>query len=128
MREILLNSKGNTKAHILNNVARIVKIQNQSHTLFALAFDEDRIKSKRILETEAATLISIAEEFEQQAMLTARKEEAHTKRLIHNLKSLTAKTMQEIFYVARQDTMLQYGKRAKDYVKDEIGLARILAA
>jgi len=120
MREILLNSKGNTKAHILNNVARIVKIQNQSHTLFALAFDEDRIKSKRILETEAATLISIAEEFEQQAMLTARKEEAHTKRLIHNLKSLTAKTMQEIFYVARQDTMLQYGKRAKDYVKDEI--------
>lgn len=120
MREILIDNTGNIKTHIFGNAARIVKIQNQSYTLFALAIDEDRIKSKRTLATEAATLISVAEEFEQQVMLTARKEEAHTKRLIHNLKSLTAKTMQEIFYIARQDKMLLYGKRAKDYVKDEI--------
>ncbi|WP_298010464.1 ATP-binding protein [uncultured Aquabacterium sp.] len=120
IKKAIPGSSGNTKFHISGKQARIAKIQSASHTIFALAFDEDRIKSKRMLATEAATLMAIAEEFEQKAMLAAKKEEAHTKRLIHNLKSLTAKTMQEIFYVARQDNMLSYGKRAKDYVKDEI--------
>jgi signal transduction histidine kinase len=120
IRVAIPGSSGNLKSSISKSHARIVKIQNPSYTLFALAFDEDRIKNKRILATEAATLMAIAEEFEQRAMLAAKKEEAHTKRLIHNLKSLTAKTMQEIFYVARQDNMLSYGKRAKDYVKNEI--------
>lgn len=120
IRKAIPGADGNVKLNISGNRARVVKIQSTSHTLFALAFDEDRIKSRRMLATEAATLMAVADEFEQKAMLAAKKEEAHTKRLIHNLKSLTAKTMQEIFYVARQDSMLSYGKRAKDYVKDEI--------
>jgi signal transduction histidine kinase len=120
MRRLLSANAGNIKVNLLGAPARIAKIQTPAYTLFALGLDEDRVKSKRLLATEAATLLSIAEDFEQRAMLAAKKEEAHTKRLIHNLKSLTAKTMQEIFYVARQDNMLLHGKRAKDYVKDEI--------
>jgi signal transduction histidine kinase len=116
----LLGGGNNIKINLSGKKGRAVRIQNNTYNVLGLAFDEDRVKSKKILFTEAATLLSVADDFERRVMLAAQKEAAHTKRLIHNLKSLTAKTMQEIFYVARQDTMLQQGKRAKHYVKNEI--------
>lgn len=116
----LLGGGNNIKINLSGKKGRAVRIQNNTYNVLGLAFDEDQVKSKKILFTEAATLLSVADDFERRVMLAAQKEAAHTKRLIHNLKSLTAKTMQEIFYVARQDTMLQQGKRAKHYVKNEI--------
>lgn len=112
--------EGNIKSIIDGVPARIVKSRTAGYTIFAIAFDKDRIKSKKILEVEVAVMLSVAEEFEVSLKSAAKRAEDHTRRLIHNLKSLTAKTMQEIFYIARQDTMLQRGKQAVDYMRDEV--------
>lgn len=120
INKLTLNTSGSVKCEIDGKAARVVKKQSTHYTLYALAFDSDRVKSKKILETEAAILLSIADEFEDSVKQATKRAEDHTRRLIHNLKSLTAKTMQEIFYIARQDTMLQRGKQAIAYMQDEI--------
>lgn len=98
--------------------ARIMLKRDGIYTILALATDADRIKSKRILEGDVDALLSAAPVIES----TLEGAEARVRRLLHNLKTLTAKMSQEIFEIALQNRMMENPKQAVPYVGDQIRL------
>lgn len=95
----------------------------------AIAFSNDinRIKSKKLLESDADAILAVAPTVE----LSIQRSEERTRRLLHNLKSLTAKTSQEVFLLAQQDRLLGNPREIVPYLASEIqgnleGTARAL--
>ncbi|MEV4781349.1 sensor histidine kinase [Burkholderia sp. LMU1-1-1.1] len=84
----------------------------------AIAFSDnlDQVKSKKTLEAEVAVFLAAAP-----AIYAAlERAERRTRRLLHNLKSLTAKTSQEIFYIAQQNRLLGNPREIIPYLSSEI--------
>ncbi|WP_448133771.1 sensor histidine kinase [Stenotrophomonas rhizophila] len=95
---------------------RLVRAVSGKYSAMAISSDADRLRSKGIMIREAEVLLAAAPGIEA----AAERSEKRTKRLIHNLKSLTAKTNQEIFYVLQQDRMINLNKDAIPHVEKEI--------
>ncbi len=102
----------------------------KSHGIYsalAVSYDDARIKSRRLLEADLDSLLSAASTIDS----SLQRAEARTRRLLHNLKSLTAKTSQEVFDLARQDQLMGSPRDAVPYLASEIrgnieGTARAL--
>lgn len=95
---------------------RVSKATQGHYVAVAMGWDEARIKSKKLLNRDIEALLAAAPIVE--AAVTAA--EQRSSRLIHNLKTITAKTLQEVFFVAQQDRMLASTKDVAAYVADEI--------
>lgn len=94
---------------------RLCRIESGNFCALAISSDPDRIKSKAIMEREVATVLAAAPSIEA----ASNRPEQRARRLIHNLKSLTAKTNQEIFSVLQQDRLMDLNKDALPHIEQE---------
>jgi signal transduction histidine kinase len=113
----LLPKSGTVVGKLSGIRVRLTRGSIGQFTAMAISADADRLKSRVIMDREIETILAAAPVIE----ITAQRSEQRARRLIHNLKSLTAKTNQEIFYVLQQDRMLNLNKDALPYVEQEIG-------
>lgn len=122
-----LPSAGSVTTVINGKKCRILRKSLIDYTAIAISFDLDRLKSRRLLESEIDAMLAIAPTVD----LAIQRAEGRTRRLLHNLKSLTAKTSQEVFLLAQQDQLLGNPKEVASYLASEIrnnveGTARAL--
>lgn len=106
---------------------RVIRKASGEYTALAASSDPNRVASKRLIESDINAILAAASTIDT----TLRNAEARTRRLLHNLKSLTAKTSQEIFDIARQDRLVGSPREAVPYLASEIkndveGTARAL--
>lgn len=106
---------------------RLIHKISGEYSALAASTDADRINSKRLIDSDINAILAAASTIDS----TLRNSEARTRRLLHNLKSLTAKTSQEIFDIARQDQLVASPKEGVKYLSSEIqsnieGTARAL--
>lgn len=106
---------------------RVLRKSTGDYTAIAISADPDRLKSKKLLESEVDSMLAVAPTVD----LAIQRSEGRTRRLLHNLKSLTAKTSQEIFLLAQQDRLLGNPREVLPYLASEIrgnleGTARAL--
>lgn len=106
---------------------RVIRKASGTYTALAASSDPDRVASKRLIESDINAILAAASTVDT----TLKNAEARTRRLLHNLKSLTAKTSQEIFDIARQDRLVGSPREAVPYLASEIksdpeGTARAL--
>lgn len=104
---------------ILNSSGKKLRIMRRSvgaYTALAITADPDRISSKRKLETDVDAMLSAAPIIER----TLEGAESRVRRLLHNLKSLTAKMSQEIYEIALQNRMMESPRNAIPYVAGQI--------
>lgn len=106
---------------------RILRKSIGEYSAIAFSNNADRIKSKKLLESEIDAMLAVAPTVD----LSIQRSESRTRRLLHNLKSLTAKTSQEIFLLAQQDRLLGNPREIVPYLVSEIrenleGTARAL--
>ena len=79
---------------LLENVkARVMRKSHEGYTALALSTDPDRVKSKRLLEVDVYAMLSAAPIISA----TIDRAESRVRRLLHNLKSLTAKMSHKRF-------------------------------
>lgn len=95
---------------------RLTRRTEHGYTVFAASSDSDRLKSKKIMDQEVNAVILAAPTIDA----STKHAEQRSRRLIHNLKSLTAKTSQEIFYIVKQETLLNSPRESVEYVSGEI--------
>lgn len=106
---------------------RVIYKASGSYLALAASSDPDRVNSKRLIESDINAILAAAGTIDT----TLKHAEARTRRLLHNLKSLTAKTSQEVFNLARQDKLVGSPREAVSYFSSEIssnveGTARAL--
>lgn len=113
---LLQSSDGTCVSNIGGRRTRVTRYSASEYTALAISSDADRLKSKKIMDQEVHLVLASAKTIDA----ATERAEQRTRRLIHNLKSLTAKTSQELFSVFRQDKMLASPREAVSYVEDEL--------
>lgn len=122
-----LPTQGTLITSIAGRKCRLLRKVAGDYTAFAYSENIDRIKSKKVLESEIDAFLAAAPAIDA----ANQRAEGRTRRLLHNLKSLTAKTSQEIFALAQQDKLLGNPREVVPYMASEIqenidGTARAL--
>jgi signal transduction histidine kinase len=107
---------GSIVATIGGKKSRVIRKTHGNYIAIALSTDSNRLKSKKLIESEIDVVLAAAPTIES----AIQRAEGRTRRLLHNLKSLTAKTLQEIFLIAQQDMLIGNPKDAIPYVSKEI--------
>lgn len=111
-----MRNDGSILSIIDNKKARVTKLSLGIYHVIAVSTDPDYIKSKKKLDAAAEIILSAAYTLDS----SYKRSEDRTRRLIHNLKSLTAKIGQEVFYIAQQDLMINSPRDMVKYVAKEI--------
>ncbi len=111
-----IKNDGSTLSTIGNKKARATRLSSGIYHVIAISTDPDYIKSKKKLDAAAEMILSAAYTLDS----SYKRSEDRTRRLIHNLKSLTAKIGQEVFYIAQQDLMMNSPRDMVKYVTKEI--------
>lgn len=111
-----LPDSGSRVVKIGGRKTRIARYQRDQYTIIAASENTDRVNSKKLMDQDINSVFSAAATIYS----SIRQAEQRTRRLIHNLKSLTAKTSQEIFYLVGQDRMLSDPKETINYIEGEI--------
>lgn len=122
-----LSIPGTLTTTIDNKKCRIIRKSVDDYLAIAYSTDSDRVKSKGLMSKELDFILTVAPAIH----FAIQNSEARTRRLLHNLKSLTAKTSQEIFFLAQQDRLLGNPREIVPYLTSEIqsnieGTARAL--
>lgn len=122
-----LPTQGTLITSIAGRKCRLLRKAVGDYTAFAYSDNIDRIKSKKALELEIDAFLAAAPAIDA----ANQRAEGRTRRLLHNLKSLTAKTSQEIFALAQQNKLLGNPREVVPYLASEIrenidGTARAL--
>lgn len=115
-----LVSDCNIKLIGLGKVARCLRVSDSSYVVYAYTHDADYVKSKKLAKFEAEMMLSSAKKIEADLQLIKERADSQNKRLIHNLKSLTAKISQEIFYVGLQNKLMASYRESINYLTSEI--------
>lgn len=111
-----MKGDGSVLVNVDNKKARAARLTSGIYHVIAISTDPDYIKSKKKLDAAAEMILSAAYTLDS----SYKRSEDRTRRLIHNLKSLTAKIGQEVFYIAQQDLMINSPRDMVKYVKQEI--------
>lgn len=111
-----LNQDGSIVIELGGRRIRVTRKSAGTYTAMAASADPDRLKSKRRMDAEVNAILSSAPAIEASVKVA----EQRTRRLIHNLKSLTAKTNQEIFNLVQQSSMMSSPRDMVSYVSGEI--------
>lgn len=115
-----LIADGTKKLRLLGKECRIYRLSNISYRVYSLATDSDRLKSTRLMKNEAEVMLDAASNVEREVQLVKQRAEGQTKRLVHNLKSLSAKIAQEIYYIALQDKLMASPKESLNYLERQV--------
>lgn len=91
--------------------ARVFRKAVGNYHAIAVSHEADLVKSKRVMELEVEIALASGNSIEA----AIQRAEGRTRRLLHNLKSLTAKTTQEVYYIAQQQRL--FGVDPKDAIK-----------
>lgn len=111
---------GVKKISVSGQDAKILKKSARGFELIAFTKNPDYIKSSRLIKTEAEILLAASENIEKEIYAARDRADSQAKRLIHNLKSLTAKTQQEIYYILMQDRLMSSQKDLMRYAEQQI--------
>jgi K+-sensing histidine kinase KdpD len=111
---------GCQKKQLGGKLARIIRCSNRQHILYALSYDKDYLSSGKTFKSEANVILTASEKIHEEIQKSRNKAEEQTKRLIHNLKSLSAKTQQEIYYLFLQNELMSSPKQSSRYMEREI--------
>ena len=111
-----MQSDGSILISFQNKKARATRLSLGLYNVIVVSADPDYIKSKKKLEAAAELILSAAYTLDS----SYKRSEDRTRRLIHNLKSLTAKIGQEVFYIAQQDLMINSPRDMVKYITKEI--------
>lgn len=122
-----LPTPGTLLASINDRKCRLLRKHSGDYVAIAYSDKSDQLKSKKLLESDVAAFLAAAPSIDA----AIQRAEGRTRRLLHNLKSLTAKTSQEIFCLAQQDRLLGNPREIVPYLASEIrdnidGTARAL--
>ena len=115
-----LKNDGSIKTTTLGKVAKLLRYSDSNYVVHAYTHDEGYIKSNRLAKTEAEIMLQSAKKVDAAIQLIKDRADTQSKRLIHNLKSLTAKISQEIFYVALQSNLMVSHQVGLDYLTKQI--------
>lgn len=112
---------------ITGKKCRLLRKQLGDYVAIAYSTDLDHLKSKKVLDSQIDVFLAVAPTIDS----AIQRAEGRTRRLLHNLKSLTAKTSQEIFFLAQQDRLIGNPREVIPYLALEIrnnvdGTARAL--
>lgn len=120
--EISTSSK---KVNIDGSNIRYTKLKNDKYTIFALATKAQYIKSSRLFNTKIQLVLDCMEDAVKFKIDFIKNTQEHTDRLIHNLVTLNAHNMQEVYSIIPQEVLAN--KRNKlwknsitEYVKDDL--------
>lgn len=105
--------------------ARVTRMNNGDFSVIALSFDQDRLKSVSLVRKEIELALAAAPSI----LEATERVESRGHRLIHNLRSITAKTMQEVFALVQQRELI--GKSPTEqvsYIQKEIATDTAAAA
>lgn len=106
---------------------RVLRKNQGKYSALAYSENADRLKSKKVLESDLDTFLAAAPTIDA----AIQRAEGRTRRLLHNLKSLTAKTSQEVFAIGLQHRLIGNPREVVPYLASEIrdnidGTARAL--
>ncbi|MHB1099888.1 MAG: ATP-binding protein, partial [Burkholderiales bacterium] len=116
----VLKSDGIKKIDIVDKQAKAVRLSNSNYIAHAFTFDKNYIKSQRLIRSEVEIMLASAENIDEEIQRIKDRAESQSKRLIHNLKSLSAKISQEIFYVALQSNLMASHKDSLEYLENKL--------
>ncbi|WP_044272175.1 sensor histidine kinase [Pseudomonas fluorescens] len=111
-----LPADGSKIIRLDGKVTRLTRRSEQGYTVIAASSDTDRLKSKKMMDLEVNVVVLAAPTIDA----STKHAEQRSRRLIHNLKSLTAKTSQEIFYIVKQEMLLSSPRESIEYVSGEV--------
>lgn len=122
-----LRNPGSQLTTIAGNKCRVLRKCLGGYEAVAYSINSDELKSKKLLELKVDTFLAAAPSIDA----AIQRAEGRMQRLLHNLKSLTAKTSQEVFLLAQQDRLLGSPKESISYLASEVrenidGTARAL--
>ncbi len=131
--QILSNDYGSKVIKAGDKNIRFARRRSQDYLVEAAAFDKNYIKSSSLFQREVEVILSALKNIEKRLKNLEEKSETNAGRLIHNLKSLTAKTTQEIYLIALQSELMGDQRRVNDYLAKEIskdpkGVAKALVS
>lgn len=115
-----LKNDGSKKIAVLGKPAKATKLSDPNYIVYAFTYDQDYIKSNRLIKAEAEIMLTSAKNIDGEIQRVKDRADSQTKRLIHNLKSLSAKISQEVFYVALQTNLMASPKESLSYLEKQI--------
>jgi signal transduction histidine kinase len=119
--QVALKNGGIKKIDVLGKPAKAIKLSNPNYVVYAFTYNSDYIKSNnRLIRGEVDIMLVSAKNTDEEIQRVKDRAESQTKRLIHNLKSLSAKITQEIFYVALQTNLMESPKNSLAYLEKQI--------
>ena len=114
--KVVLPNQGTLVCTFDGRRVRLTRRSIDQFTTLVSSADLDKVKGRKHLDLEANIILTAAPK-----MLGAiERQERRSRQLIHNLKSLTAKTSQELFALFEQHRMLDEPRAAAAYVADEV--------
>jgi signal transduction histidine kinase len=115
-----LKNDGSIKTTALGKMAKFLRLSDSTYVVHSYTLDQDYIKSNKLAKNETEIMLNSAKKIDADIQLIKDRADSQNKRLIHNLKSLTAKISQEIFYVAMQSKLMVSHKEAIGYLTTQI--------
>lgn len=102
------------------NQAKFHKICNGMYEISCISYSADVLKSSKIIRNQALLMLELAPRLENDLKIIKEQATDHAQRLIHNLKSLTAKITQEVYYIALQHELIKNPKQSIEFTEKQV--------
>lgn len=113
------------KVEIEGSTVRVIKIKNERHNIFALTKKAKYLKSSRTFTTEINLILDCMDNALSFKNNFIKESQEHINRLIHNLVTLNAHNMQEVYSIIPQEVLAnkrskQWKKSITDHVEEDL--------
>lgn len=115
-----LSNDGTTKIKQNGREVRISRVSDSNAIAYGISHDSDHVNSPKKFSSYLKFFLLSYENFNKHLQRIEDREAAKFRRLIHNLRSLNAKIIQEIYFIALQDRLIGNASRTIDYISSEI--------
>lgn len=115
-----LNADETRKIKLNGRECRMTSVSNDSTRVYGISFDPDNINSSKSFSSYLKFFLLSSEKFNGHLQRIEDRESSKFKRLIHNLRSLNAKIMQEVYYIALQDKLIGSTAKTLEYIQGEV--------
>ncbi len=128
--ELTVDSGTSKKESLFGSNIRYVKISNSKYTIFALTTKTQYIKSSRKFNTEVQLILDCMDDAIKFRSDFVKNTHEHTNRLIHNLVTLNAHNMQEVYSIIPQEVLAdkrnkQWKKVITEHVQEDLSEAAL---
>lgn len=115
--EVLLSGALTTESRIYNSKLRAGRFESAEGVLFAFSEDKDHIRSSQKFKATARAVLESLKHIRQISDAQKQASNQNISRLIHNLTSLNAHNIQEIYSIIPQEELSRKSKGHIDYIK-----------